>query len=98
MIKPSTKYSFGVKFYRSRPLSKVRTPKGLVDTPNADYVVSSRRFRTAVEANQHGKRFKRIEGHLSFDILAVAKRPNAKINWRTGKTNPLIGLKRTDRR
>jgi hypothetical protein len=31
-------------------------------------------------------------------VIVSTKAANACINWRTGKTNPLIGLKRTNRR
>jgi hypothetical protein len=97
MKKPTTQYVFGVVFERAKYLNQVRGPRGWVDSPGLR-VTSTRRFKTPAEAFQHAKRFNRIEGHVGFTVTVQAGRPNAYINWRTGKTNPLIGCKRTDRR
>lgn len=75
-------FSFGVTFLRRKALRKVTQP-GLKRK-------STRRFATRKEAEQHGRRFQRKHGHKSFVIAKVAKRANAWINWRTGKTNPVL--------
>jgi hypothetical protein len=74
--------SYGVHFTRNRVLRQVRSP-GLV-------CKSVRRFSSMKEAVQHGKRFMKKHNHASYKIVKVAKRPNAWINWRTGKTNPVL--------
>lgn len=74
--------SFGVYFERRKALKKVRSP-GLV-------CKSLRRFGSRKEALQHGKRFTRIHKHKGFKIVVLNQRPNAWINWRTGKTNPVL--------
>lgn len=78
----SQPYSFGVHFERSKVLRKVRSPGGINR--------SLRRFGTQKEAVQHGKRFTKIHHHKGFTIVRVSKRANAWINWRTGKTNPVL--------
>ena len=79
-------FSFSVTFVRRKALTKTkRTPKGLSFT-------SVRRFATEKEAVQHGKRFAKKHNHKSFHVIEVSKKANAWINWKTGKTNPVIGL------
>lgn len=95
------KTSFGVVFVRSRPIRKVKDRDGkLVLARNSGEVVvpSQRLFATDKEASHHGKRFVRLEGHRSFFVTFVRKSPNAWVNFKSGKTNPLIGRKRTNRR
>lgn len=82
----SQKFSFSVVFVRRKELTKTkRTPKGLSFT-------SVRRFSTQKEATQHGRRFAKKHNHKSFHVIEVSKKANAWINWKTGKTNPVIGL------
>lgn len=78
----SQKFSFTVHFVRREILRQVRSPGKVCK--------SQRRFSSPKEAEQHGKRFKRIQRHLSYSVVRVAKRANAWINWRTGKTNPVL--------
>ncbi len=85
--------SYGVKFVRRKPLSEIRGPNGWVRSPGSTRQ-SDRRFATRKEAEQHGKRFTKIEKHKSFSVFASTGKVNASINWRTGKTNPVIGLGR----
>lgn len=60
--------------------------------------LSPRRFRTRAEAVQHGARFVQIEPkHTGFHVSETYDRVNAYINAATGKTNPEIGKKRTNR-
>lgn len=92
--------SFGVLFVRGKSITKIRNPNGkLVEARNAGepVVVSVRRFASVNEAAHHGKRFKKIEGHKSFHVIFVNAKPNAWVNEKTGKTNPLIWRKRTSR-
>jgi hypothetical protein len=74
--------SFGVHFQRRKALRKVKSP--------GEVCKSVRRFGTREEANQHGKRFTRIHKHKGFKVIVLSQRPNAWINWRTGKTNPVL--------
>lgn len=90
------KGSYGVKFTRRKYLNKIKGPRGLVSCPG-DFRVSDRRFATLKEANHHGKRFVEIENHKSYSVFRSNDKVNAYVNWKTGKTNPLIGLKRTNR-
>ena len=92
--------SFGVLFVRSKPIKRARGAKGWVDARNAGQhvVLSVRRFGSNEEATMHGKRFKRIEGHQAFYTVNLNAKPNAWVNLKTKKTNPLIGAKRTNRR
>lgn len=92
-----TRFSFGIRFTRKKAISEVRGARGWVSSPG-DTVVSNRRFKSVSEAFHHAKRFKRLEKHKSFEVIVSTKAPNAWVNPRTGKTNPLIGLKRTNRR
>lgn len=89
--------SFGVRYERRRYLRKIRGANGLISSPGSSRT-SDRRFATAKEATHHGKRFKRIERHVSFTVVKDFRRPNAWVNWKTGKTNPVIGARRTNRR
>jgi hypothetical protein len=88
--------SFGVEFTRARYLNQIRGPRGWVDSPGR-LRRSERRFATRKEAEHHGKRFTKIEGHKSFRVFESNDPVNAYVNWKTGKTNPVIGLKRTNR-
>lgn len=90
------KGSYGVKFNRRKHIDKIRGPRGWVACPGL-VRESQRRFATFKEAAHHGKRFTEIENHKSFSVFKSKDRVNAYVNWKTGKTNPLIGLKRTDR-
>lgn len=78
----SQNFSFGVYFERRKALRKVRC-KGLINK-------STRRFSSAKEANQHGKRFAKIHKHVGFTVVKLGQKANAWINWKTGKTNPAI--------
>lgn len=88
--------SFGVLFVRSAPIQEVVTNSGWKAARNAGkhVTLSVRRFGSAKEASTHGKRFKRLEGHAAFYVVLQDSTPNAWVNLKTGKTNPLIGRKR----
>jgi hypothetical protein len=88
--------SFGVKFNRRKYINKIKGPKGWVACPGL-VRESQRRFATIKEANHHGQRFVEIENHKSYSVFTSKDKVNAYVNWRSGKTNPLIGLKRTNR-
>ncbi len=93
--------SYGVLFVRSKLITKALGAAGkFVPAQNAGEPVtlSARRFGSIREASLHGKRFKRIEGHKAFHVVVNDRKPNAWINYRTGKTNPVIGDGRTNRR
>ena len=93
--------SFGVLFVRSKPINKAKGSNGKMTearNPGQHVVLSVRRFGSSEEANIHGRRFKRIEGHHAFYVVILKSKPNAWVNLKTGKTNPLIGAKRTNRR
>ena len=95
------KTSFGVRFERRKAITTIKNSDGervKARNPGKDYVVSARRFCTESEAKRHGKRFMRIEGHKAFSVIALKQKPNAWVNPRTGKTNPVIGRARTNRR
>jgi hypothetical protein len=95
------KTSFGVLFVRAKAITTVRNAKNArvpAPSPGSLVVTSARRFGTSKEAQHHGKRFKRIEKHQAFHVIFVEKGPNAFVNFATGKTNPLIGRKRTNRK
>lgn len=82
LIKNQT-FSFSVVFVRRKALTKpANGKKGLSFT-------SDRRFATAKEANQHGRRFAKKHGHESYHAIKVSKKANSWINWATGKTNPV---------
>ncbi len=68
------KFSYGVEFVRK----------------NGKVVVSQRRFSSSKEAKQHGTRFTAKHAHKDFAVVRINKRANAWINWKTGKTNPVI--------
>lgn len=93
------KTSFGVLFIRKAAIKKSLGKNGYTAARNAGRVdvVSARRFGSQKEALHHGKRFKRIEGHVAFYVIQVNAKPNAWVNWNTGKTNPVIGAGRTNR-
>jgi len=68
--------------------------------PNAGQVdPSKRRFATRDEADQHGSRFRTRKanasdaegsaGHEGFFVVETSDPVNAKINWKTGLTNPV---------
>ncbi len=68
--------------------------------PNAGQVdPSKRRFATRDEADQHGSRFRSRKanandadgsaGHEGFFVVETSDPVNAKINWKTGLTNPV---------
>jgi len=95
------KTSFGVEFTRRRAITKAKGRNGENVKARAAgklVVVSVRRFGSEVEAKIHGRRFTRIEGHKGFRVLLLKLSPNAWVNLKTKKTNPLIGAKRTSRR
>lgn len=75
-------FSFTVHFERAKSLRKVRSP-GMVCR-------SLRRFGSRKEAEQHGKRFTKLHRHQGFQVVKVYQRANAWVNWRTGKTNPVL--------
>lgn len=78
----SQPFSYGVHFLRAKVLKKVKSPGAVM--------VSTRLFTTKKEAHQHGKRFSKIHGHKDYSVVLVNKRANAWVNWKTGKTNPVI--------
>lgn len=90
------KGSYGVKFVRRKYITKIKGPRGWVNCPGTSRE-SERRFATTKEAHHHGKRFVEIENHKSYSVFKSNDKVNAYVNWKTGKTNPLIGLKRTNR-
>jgi hypothetical protein len=97
----SRKTSFGIIFTRSKTIEEVFHNDGSYSKARFAgklKVPSLRRFISKEEATAHAKRFKRIEKHKSFEIVLVKKAPNAWVNVKTGKTNPVIGRKRTNRR
>lgn len=89
-------FSFGIRFIRAKKLSEVKGPSGWEPSPGLT-VVSARTFGTKEEAEVHAKRFQKIEGHFGYEVIEVDGGPNAWVNEKTGKTNPVIGLKRTNR-
>jgi len=95
------KTSFGVKFTRRRAIERVKNARGdwvNARSPGKLTFVSARRFGSEQEAKIHGRRFTRIEGHQKFEVVALKLKPNAWVNLKTKRTNPLIGRKRTNRR
>lgn len=92
--------SFGVLFVRAKAITKAKGANGLQSARMAGehVVLSVRRFGSSNEASIHGARFKRLEGHKAFYVVNLNSKPNAWVNLKTKKTNPLIGAKRTNRR
>lgn len=89
--------SFGVLFIRGRSINQVRDANGnwvMSRYPDQPVVLSVRRFGSQEEATIHGRRFKKLEGHKNFFVVLQNSKPNAWVNLKTGKTNPLIGRKR----
>jgi len=89
--------SFGVLFVRGRTINKVQDAKGnwvMSRYPDQPVVLSVRRFGSEQEAKLHGRRFRKLEGHKDFFVVLQNAKPNAWVNLKTGKTNPLIGRKR----
>jgi hypothetical protein len=85
--------SFGVRFTRANSITRAHNSKGeWVDarSPGKLTFLSVRRFCTEKEAQRHGRRFAKKHGHQKFEVVALKKRPNAWVNWKTGKTNPVI--------
>lgn len=78
----SQPYSYGVHFERKKVLRKVKSPGAIC--------VSVRRFTSRKEADQHGRRFAKKHGHKGYDVVRTNKRANAWVNWKTGKTNPVL--------
>ena len=83
--------SYAVRFVRPKDVRS----DGSIASRKRRY--SPRRFRTEAEAKHHGARFSRIEGHVGFVVGKVIEPVNAWVNEFTGRTNPEIGKKRTDR-
>jgi len=71
-------HSYGVTFVRSKPR------KGVL------VLHSERRFSSLKEAHHHGKRFTKKHNHAEYSVCIVQKKANAWVNWKTGKTNPVI--------
>lgn len=93
--------SFGVVFERRKAITQYRDENGnlkSVRSPGRVTFTSARRFGSENEAKRHGKRFMRLENHRSFKVITVKLAPNAWVNLRTGKTNPVIGRGRKNRR
>ncbi len=80
----SQRFSFGVLFKRRKALNKPKNrKKGITFT-------SDRRFSSAKEANQHGRRFTVKHRHSGYQVVFFqSKKANAWINWKTGRTNPV---------
>lgn len=91
------KTSFGVEFTRRKAITQTRQGEK-VRAPGKLVVVSVRRFGSEKEAKIHAKRFARLEKHREFRVVLLKLRPNAWVNFKTGKTNPVIGRGRTNRR
>lgn len=83
--------SFAVRFIRAKDVRS----DGSITPRKRRY--SPRRFRTETEAKHHGARFTRIEKHVGFVTAKVYEPVNAWVNEFSGRTNPEIGKKRTDR-
>lgn len=83
--------SYAVSFVRPKQLRSDGTINSHKLNP------SKRRFRTHEEAVHHGCRFMEIENHLGFYVTTTYDRVNAYVNRVTGKTNPEVGKKRTNR-
>jgi len=83
--------SFAVSYVRSKQLRA----DGSINTHKLN--PSKRRFATHDEATHHGRRFMAIEKHLGFYVTQTKDPVNAYVNKVTGKTNPEIGKKRTNR-
>jgi hypothetical protein len=90
------RFSWGIRFKRSKKIDEIRTKDGWA-RKSGSFRVSDRLFGTRDEARIHAKRYLKIEGHKSFEVYKVSKRPNAWVNQKTGKTNPVIGMGRTNR-
>lgn len=88
---PLSRGSYAVNYVRQSDLGYSGSIRGNRNNP------SPRRFATRREALHHGVRFTQIENHLGFYVTRSDQRPNAKVNWKTGKTNPVIGKGRTNR-
>lgn len=89
------RYAYGVKFVRAKKLAKIKGVTGWESKPGL-VRVSERLFGTRDESLTHARRFVKIYSHKSYKVMKVNKRPNAWVNEKTGKTNPVIGLKRTN--
>ena len=90
-------FSFAIRFIRAKKLTEVKGVGGWKPSPGLS-VVSERTFGTEAEATAHAERFQKIEGHQGFEVYKdTSRRVNAWVNAATGKTNPVIGLKRTNR-
>ncbi len=74
----SQSFSYGVNFLRRKPV------KGVMVN------VSQRRFSSVKEAAQHGKRFAAKHRHQAYFVTVTQQRANAWVNWKTGKTNPVL--------
>ena len=83
--------SFAVNFVRAKSINA----DGSINTHRLN--PSKRRFATIEEARHHGSRFVTIEKHLGFYVTKTTDPVNAWVNQGTGKTNPEIGKKRTNR-
>lgn len=83
--------SFAVSYVRAKQLRS----DGSINTHKLN--PSKRRFATHEEATHHGRRFMSIEKHLGFYVTETRDPVNAYVNKVTGKTNPEIGKKRTNR-
>lgn len=95
------KTSFGVEFTRRKAIKTAKGRNGQAVAARAagkTVFLSIRRFGSEAEAKIHGRRFTKIEGHVGFRVLLLKLKPNAWVNLKTKKTNPLIGAKRIDRR
>lgn len=90
------KFSFSVKFTRNPKIKEVLDSQGSW-VPATKQFVSGRRFGTSGEATKHGRRFAKLEGHKSFRIVKVSDKPNAFVNTKTGRTNPITGRARLGR-
>ncbi len=83
---------FAVCFVRAKDLDGNGNVKANALNP------SKRRFKTELDANVHGNRFKTIENHKGFYVIKTSTPGvDSWINPATGKTNPLIGKGRTNR-
>lgn len=90
-------FSYAVKFTRKAAITERSDGHGgwvEVENPGSRVLTSSRRFGTAREATIHGRRFMKLEGHRKFTVVKTKDKPNAWVNLKTGKTNPLVGRKR----
>ncbi len=91
--------SFAVTYIRAKDLSTGSLVKAGLNAAMNEVDPSKRRFATFDEAVRHGSRFNvrkanrgdqpGTAGHRGFYVSETSDPVNAKINWKTGLTNPV---------